>query len=106
MKRVTVAREELLNTQRPGAMRRANHHDVAIATRDHLEAAENKRPHEDLAQLGIRLNESEQLFTSELDDLASLDGPNPHQRTATGQHGALAGELPGPESDERRFGSL
>src|SRR5439155_12747794 len=85
-------------------MRRANQHDVAIAAGNELDAAEDERPHEDLTQLGVCLNESEQLFPSELDHFATRDGPNPHQRPATGQHRAFAGELPGAKSGEQRFG--
>ena len=95
MKRVAIARQELLDAQRAGAMRRANQHDVTISAGDQLDAAEDERPHEDLAQLGIRLDESEQLFPSELDRLAKRDGLNPRQTWATSQHGAFAGELPG-----------
>src|SRR6266478_6469302 len=104
MKRVAIARQELLDAQRAGAMRRANQNDVTIATGDQLDAAENERPHEDLAQLGVRLDESEQLFPSELDRLARRDGPNPRQTSATSQHGAFAGELPSAKSGEQRFG--
>ena len=89
MKRVTIARQELLDAQRAGAIPLANQHDVTITAGDQLDAAEDERPHEDLAQLGIRLDKSEQLFTGELDHLARRDGPNPRQSSATRQHGAL-----------------
>src|SRR5258708_5253829 len=88
----------ILELQPAAAMRRANQDDVAIAAGDQLDAVEDERPHEDLAQLGVCLNESEQLFSSELDHFATRDGPNPHQRPATGQHRAFAGELPGAKS--------
>jgi hypothetical protein len=95
MKRVAIARQELLDAERAGRVRRANQHDVTRAAGDQLDAAKDERPHEDLAQLGIRLDESEQLFASELDHLARRGGPNPGQVRATGQHRAFAGELPG-----------
>ena len=86
-------------------MRRANQDDVAIAAGNQLDAAEDERPHEDLAQLGVRLHESEQLFAIELDHLAGLAGAHPRQRPAASQHGAFAGELPGAVSDDQRFGA-
>ena len=68
--------------------------------RNELDAAEDEGPHEDLTQLGVCLNESEQFFSSELDHFATCDGPNPYQRPATGQHRAFAGELPGAKSGD------
>ena len=90
MKRVAIARQEFLDAQRAGTMRRSNQNDVTKAAGDQLAAPEDERPHEDLAQLGIRLDESEQLFPSELDYLARRDGQKPRQSSATSQHGAFA----------------
>ena len=72
LKRMAVARQELLDAQRAGAVRRANQDDVAKAAGDQLDAAEDERPHEDVAQLGVGLHECEQLFAIELDHLAGL----------------------------------
>ena len=105
MKRVAIARQELLDAQRAGAMGRANQDDVAVAACNQLDAAEDERPHEDVAQLGIRLDQSEQLLAIELDHLARLADPRPRQRSPAGQHGAFAGELPGPVRDDQRFRS-
>ena len=78
--RMAVARQELLHPQRAGAMRRADHDDVAEAARDQLDAAQDERPHEDLAQLGVGLHQREQLLAIEFDHLAGLGDVRPHQR--------------------------
>ena len=70
--RMSVARQKLLDPQRAGAMRRADEHDVAEAARDQLDAAQDERPHQDLAQLGVGLDERQQLLAIELDDFARL----------------------------------
>ena len=57
--RVAVAREEFLHPQRAGAVRRAEHDNVAEAVGDQLDAPEDEGAHEDLAQLGVGLNEGE-----------------------------------------------
>jgi hypothetical protein len=73
---------------------------VAIAACDQLDAAEDERSHEDVAQLGIGLDEPEQLFAIELDHLARFNRANPRQGSAAGPHGAFAGELAGaPAAD-------
>ena len=46
--------------------------DVAEAAGDQLDAAEDERPHQDLAQLGVGLDQPEQLLAIELDHLARL----------------------------------
>ena len=105
MERMAIACQELLDAQRTGAMRRANQDDIAVAAGNQLDASEDERAHEDVAQLGVRLDESEQLLAIELDHLAWLADPGPRQRPSAGQHVAFAGELPGPMRDDQRFGS-
>ena len=105
MKRVAIARQEFLDAQRAGAMNRANQDDVAIAAGDQLDAAEDERTHEDVAQLGIRLDQCEQLFAIELDHFAGTGRPDPRQGATAGQHGAFPGELCGTLGDDHRFGS-
>ena len=105
MKRVAIARQELLDAQRACAMRRANQDDVAVATCDELHAAEDEGPHEYVAQLGIGLDQAEQLFAIHLDHLAGLADSRPCECSSARQHGAFAGELPGPVRDDERFGS-
>ena len=70
--RMAVAGQKLLHPQRAGAMRRADEDDIPEATRNQLDPAEDERPHEDLAQLGVGLHEGEQLLAIELDHLARL----------------------------------
>ena len=58
VERMAVARQELLDPQRAGAVRRADHDDVAEVARDQLEAAKDERAHQDLAQLGVGLHQA------------------------------------------------
>jgi hypothetical protein len=55
--RVGVAREELLEPQRAGRVCRADERRVAEAARDEHHAAQDERPHEQITDLGILLNE-------------------------------------------------
>ena len=54
VKGMAVPRQELLHAQRSCAVRRADHDDVAQVPRNQLEAAQDERPHQDLAQLRRR----------------------------------------------------
>ena len=45
--------------------------------RDQLDAAQDERPHQDLAQLGVGLHQREQLLAIELDHFTRLDGAHP-----------------------------
>src|SRR3984893_16267592 len=66
VERMAVTRQEIFYSQRTGAVGRPNHDDIAKLVCDQLQAAEHERPHENLAQLGVCLNQGEQLFTLEL----------------------------------------
>jgi len=60
---------------RPAACQRsgrANHDGIAKLVGDQLETAEHERPHENLAQLGVCLNQREELFPLELYHLTGL----------------------------------
>src|SRR6266545_2289773 len=66
---VPVAREELADLQRPLAMIRSEQQHVAEALIDQLQAAQDERAEENVAQLGIGLDELEQLLARDLDDV-------------------------------------
>ena len=53
-------------------MRRADHDDVAQIARDQFHAAQDERAHQDLAQLGVGLDQGEQLLAIELDHFAGF----------------------------------
>ena len=75
-----VAREELPDAQGGRRVHRTNQHDVADALRHQLEPAIDERPHQDLADLSIRLHEREQLVTGQLDHLPGFGHTRPRQR--------------------------
>ena len=68
-------------------------HDISQPVRNQLHAAEDERPHDDLAELAVGLHERQQAFAIELDHFAGLDRPCPHERAAAGEHVGFAGEL-------------
>ena len=72
--------------------------------RDQLDAAQDERPHEDLAELGVGLHERQETRAIELDDLAGLDRARPDQRAAAREHVDFAGELAGAVDRDDRVG--
>ena len=103
VERLAVASQKLPNAQRARAVRRANHDDVADVVGDKLAAAQDERPHEDLAQLGVGLDEREQLLASELDDFAGLADAHLRDRPAAREEVRLARELARPMRDDDPF---
>ena len=91
--RVPVAREELLDPQRPGRVVRADQDHVAQASCDQLHAAQDEGAHQDLAQLGVALDETRQSIARQLDQLAAFPHPRLDQGPAARDHVHLAGEL-------------
>ena len=71
-------------------MRRADHDDVAQIARDQLEAAQDERAHQDLAQLRVGLDEREQLLAIELDHFAGLADAQARERAAAADHVGFA----------------
>ncbi len=68
--RMPVAGQEVLHPQRAGAMDRADHHHIAEAAGNQLAAPQDKRAHQDLAQLGVGLHQAEHRIAVQLDHLA------------------------------------
>ena len=66
---MAVARQELLDAQRAGAMTRADEHDVAEPVRDQLHPAQDEGAHEDLAQLAVGLHQRQQVLAIQLRSL-------------------------------------
>ena len=100
--RMAVAREELPDAQRAAAMRRSDDDDVADAARDQLGAAKNEGAHQDGAQLGVRLDERQQLLPIELDHLAGCAHLQARDGAPAGDHRRLAGKLARLQRDDRR----
>ena len=63
---------------------------------DQLDAAQDKRPHEDIAEFAVRLQERAQPGTVELNDLAVLDHRKSGQLRPPGEDRHLSRELAGP----------
>ena len=98
-----VACQKFPDTKRPRAVHRPDEDDVAISAVDQFGAPQDERPHQDVAQFGVRLNDTEELLAADLDDLTRLAHAQPCHRAPSGQHVALAGKLPGLQRDDERL---
>ena len=54
---MAVSCQKISHAQRRGAVLRPDHHDVAEALCDELNAAKDERAHQDVAELGVALNQ-------------------------------------------------
>ena len=97
---MAVAGQKLLDPQRTGAVHRSDQHDVTKTAGDQLNSTQDERPHEDLAQLGVGLHDSEQLLAIELDHLTGLGRTHARQCPPPGDHRAFARELTAPVNDD------
>ena len=61
--------------------------------RDQLDAAQDERAHEDVAQLGVVLHERHELRTIQLDHFTRLGRARTNERRPSREHVGLAGEL-------------
>ena len=90
----------------PGAVIRADEHDVSDPSRDQLHPTEDQGPHEDVAQLAVGLHERQQMFAIDFDDLARLADTEADERAAAGQHAHLAGEPARANRHQRFLGAV
>ena len=102
--RMAVAREELLDAQRPRAVRRSHEHHVPQAARDQLHSAQQEGAHQDFTQLAVGLHEREEIVAIDLDHLARLGGADAPEPATARQHADLAGELPRSKQGHRVLG--
>src|ERR1700741_1147945 len=77
---------------------------VASPMRQQLHASQNECAHQNLAQFGVCLHESETTFTSELDNFSILPCANPRQRTTARKRVHFASALAGSDDHNKRFG--
>ena len=72
--RMAVACKKFLNAKGFLRVFGSDQHDVADAAGDQPRPPQEKRAHEDLAQIGVCLDELQQLLVIDLDDLACFAG--------------------------------
>src|SRR6266545_2037520 len=101
---MAVARQELFDAERSSAMIRPDEHDISEPVRDQLDPAQDKSPHDQLAELAVGLHERQQLFTIQLDHFARLTGARSEERGAARKHVDLAGELTLSMDRDERLG--
>jgi len=82
----------------PGA--RADEHHVRRAARDHREPPQDEGPHEDVAQLAVRLHEGHELGAVHLDHFPGLARAVSGESAPAGQDGDLPGERPDSVRDD------
>jgi pyruvate/2-oxoglutarate dehydrogenase complex dihydrolipoamide dehydrogenase (E3) component len=76
---MAVAGKEVFYTQRPGTVSGAEQHRITVTSADQFCAPQDERAHNDIANLGVRLQESQQLLSFNGDRFAVLDDPDPHE---------------------------
>ena len=103
---MTVPRQEFLHSEGPSAVRRADHDHVTEIVRNQLEPAQDERPHDDLAQLSVGLNQRQQRFPIQLKHFAGLADAQTCERATTAYQGGFAQELPGLKADQFRVSPL
>ena len=101
--REAVAAEELPQAERRGRVARADQHDVALLRLDEPHAAQDERAHEELAQLGVVLDDPEQAFVLDRDHLAVLADPRAHGGAGAAQRAHLAPEAARRMDGHRRL---
>ena len=74
-------------------MRRSDEHHVAETAGDQLDTAQDERAHDDVADLGVGLDERQQAAVIQLDHLARVDRTRPDQRSPAREHVDFAREL-------------
>jgi hypothetical protein len=79
---MAVSGQELLDTKRSRAVIRGDEHDVSGPSRAQLHPAEDQGPHEDVAQLAVRLHERQEMLSIDFDDLARLADTESDERRA------------------------
>ena len=87
----------------PGAVRRAEHDDVAECLRDQLHPAEDERAHQDLAELGIGLDERHHLECGRARGLRRGARPDERDAAASREDADLSREHAGPDDRDEPF---
>ena len=90
VKWMAVPRQKFLHAQRSRAVREPIDDDVTQIARNHAEPALDERPHQNLTQLRVGLDEREELLAIELDHFARLADAQSCDRAAPGDHVAFA----------------
>jgi hypothetical protein len=87
-----VSRQELLQTQRPRGMARAQQDDVARLRGDQPDAPEDESAHEEFAEFGVGLNDRAQPLLGDYQHLAPVPDARSHQAADARQRAHLSRE--------------
>ena len=74
-------------------MARSHQNEVAIAGADQLEAPQDERAQQDLAQFRVLRHQRPQPVSAQFQKLARLGHASAHQTALPGDHGHFAGEF-------------
>ena len=100
---MAVPGQKFLHPESACAVRRTDEDGIPVAAGNHLDTPENECPHEDFAQLCIGLYKREQLFASQLDNVARLFNPRQSERGTAGDRAGFPGELARPERNDQQL---
>src|SRR6266850_5346261 len=92
---LSVAAQELSDTQRGCRVAGADEDQAAVAVGDERHPPQDEGAHEDLAELEVPLHESAQMLAIDDDDRSVAESPAADEGAAGGQHVDLAREFPG-----------
>jgi hypothetical protein len=92
--RVSVAGQELADAQRIGRVTRSDRDDITEPLRDDVGTAQDECAHQDLAELGVGLDEGHQPVAVHFEKLARFAHLDVRDAGTARQQVDLAGELP------------
>jgi hypothetical protein len=75
-------------------MGRADEHNISHSGRDQLDPAQNESPHQDLAEFGVSLHQSQHAPAIQFDHLTDAHGTQAKERPTAGERTHFAGKLP------------
>jgi hypothetical protein len=90
---MAVTYEEVAYPERPGAMVGTDEDDVANPAADELGPAEHERAHEHVAQLGIVLDQGQEMLAGNQGEASGRPRGQSHEQRPSGQGSHFAGEL-------------
>ena len=103
---MAVARQEFLNAQCVLRVYGADQHDVTDTARDQPRPPQEKRAHEDLAQIRVCLHYLQQLLVIHFDHFACFAGTDGKDRSPARQEVELARDLTGFMNHDYRLDAV
>ena len=100
---ITVAGEKLAHLERVGGMARPKQHRVAVSRCQKSHTAQDEGAHEDLAQLGVGLDDVAEIFFVDHENRAAFTHADAHEAGDTAQRAHLSGEIARQQHGDQLF---